>query len=95
MELNQNLIPIWSALSFTLLSIALIGNVSIIVTILKDPRIHGMAHVFLLNIALADVLYALVNFAGETLQLVLTEKELMYVEENFIGWPGADCTKGE
>lgn len=75
-ELDKTLQPIFTIMSLILLSIALIGNLLIIMTILKDPRIHGMAHVFLLNIAVADVLYAMVNIAGETLYIVLTPKQL-------------------
>lgn len=76
MEMDKTMQPFLTTLSFILLSIALIGNVLIIITILKDPRIHQMAHVFLLNVAVADVLYALVNIAGETLILVLTPAQL-------------------
>lgn len=71
-DIDKAIQPYLNTLSFILLAIALVGNLLIIMTILKDPRIHGMAHVFLLNIAVSDVLYALVNIGGETLYLVLT-----------------------
>lgn len=74
-ELYTTLTPIFTVLSYCLLSVALLGNLLIILTIFKDPKIRGFAHIFLLNIAIADVLYALVNFAGETLSLVVSANQ--------------------
>lgn len=70
-ELYTTLTPIFTVLSYCLLSVAFLGNLLIILTISKDPKIRGVAHIFLLNIAIADVLYALVNFAGETISFVV------------------------
>ncbi|XP_001635137.2 neuropeptide FF receptor 1 [Nematostella vectensis] len=76
LKLDANLKPIFTGLTFSCIAIALLGNMLIILTILRDKRIRGMAHIFLLNIAVSDILYSVVNLAGAILSHAMTPQAL-------------------
>lgn len=76
MSLRSTLSPIFTGIEMTTLSIGLIGNILIAVILLSDKRLRSMAHAFLVNVALGDVMYTLLNLVAETLVLALDKETL-------------------
>ncbi len=76
LTLQETLDPIFTAMEFSTLSIALIGNLLIVLTIFSNKKMRSMAHLFLLNVAIADLSFSALNIAGHATEHLLHEQAL-------------------
>ena len=57
LSLRTSLNPIFTIVEFTTLSAAFLGNLLIVLTIMSNKKMLSMAHLFLLNVAVADFFF--------------------------------------
>lgn len=76
LSLQETLDPIFTTVEFSALSIALIGNLLIVLTIFTNRKMRSMAHLFLLNVAIADLFFSALNIAGHATEHLLHEQAL-------------------
>lgn len=76
LSLQETLHPIFTTVEFSALSIALIGNLLIVLTIFSNRKMRSMAHLFLLNVAIADLFFSALNIAGHATEHLLHEQAL-------------------
>lgn len=72
-SLAKELRPMFYTFAYASLILALLGNGLIIIIVACDRQSRSMANLFLFNISIADVLYAAVNIAGESLYLSMED----------------------
>ena len=76
LSLRTSLNPIFAIVEFTTLSAAFLGNLLIVLTIMSNKKMLSMAHLFLLNVAVADFLFSALNIAGHATENTLDEVTL-------------------
>ena len=76
LSLRTSLNPIFTIVEFTTLSAAFLGNLLIVLTIMSNKKMLSMAHLFLLNVAVADFLFSTLNIAGHATENSLDEVTL-------------------
>lgn len=76
LTLRTSLNPIFTIVEFTTLSAAFLGNLLIVLTIMSNKKMRSMAHLFLLNVAVADFLFSALNIAGHATENSLDEVTL-------------------
>lgn len=80
LTLQETLDPIFTTVEFSTLSIAFIGNILIVFTIFSNKKMRSLAHLFLLNVAMADLFFSALNISGHATEHLLHEQAL---EETF------------
>lgn len=80
LSLQETLHPIFTAVEFSVLSLAFVGNLLIVLTICSNKKMHSMVHLFLLSVAIADLLFSALNIAGHAREHLLQKEAL---EETF------------
>ena len=75
-SLKETLQPIFTAVEFSTLSLAFIGNLLIVLTIFSNKKMRSMAHLFLLNVGIADLFFSALNIAGHATEQALDEQTL-------------------
>ena len=76
LSLQEILHPIFTIVEFSVLCFAFLGNLLIVLTILSNKKMHSLVHMFLLNVAIADFLFSVLNIAGHAREHLLPEKAL-------------------
>ena len=76
LSLKTTLNPIITVVEFSALSVAFIGNVLIVLTIFSNKKMRSMAHLSLLNVAIADLFFSALNIAGHATEQILDDETL-------------------
>ena len=76
LSLQKTLDPIFMAVEFSTLTVAFIGNLLIVLTIFSNRKMRSLAHLFLLNVAIADLFFSALNIAGHATERVLHAEAL-------------------
>ena len=76
LSLKETLEPIFTVVEFTALSVAFLGNLLIVLTVFSNKKMRSMAHLFLLNVAVADLFFSALNIAGHATEQTLDKETL-------------------
>ena len=77
LTLRVYLVPVLTAIGFASLAVSLFGNVLFTWVMVSDKRLRSMAQFFLVNVAVADAVYAALNIVGEAASLILSPEAML------------------